>query len=116
MRIILFQPVNSPNFCFEVMPVNSRGKLYADTKHNRKLGRLRSVFIQSDWEYAGLARTFGFSLSQVQYPSRSCPHDATDGTVDCKECGVKVGDFLASAYDYLADNTGKIVDDPGYLK
>lgn len=135
MRVILFQPDNAPNFCFEVMPVNSRGKLYADNPRNKALGRLRSVFIQSNREYASLARTFGWDISTVGpqwydedkaelMPNKEratyekqcyCKHEETDGTMDCKQCGVMVGDFLSAAYNYLIESTGKIVDDPGYF-
>lgn len=42
-----------------------------------------------------------------------CDH-ASDGTVDCK-CGVKAGDFISAAADWLADNDGAETDDPGYF-
>lgn len=44
-----------------------------------------------------------------------CPHQETDGTVDCR-CGVTAGDFIASAGDYLDDHDGATADDPGYFQ
>lgn len=45
-----------------------------------------------------------------------CEHEATDGTVPCKACGLKPGDFIAAAGDYLDDNDGATADDPGYFQ
>ncbi len=46
---------------------------------------------------------------------QQCQHDATDGTVDCKECGVTASEFMAGAYDWLRDNDGVTAADPGYF-
>lgn len=86
----------------------------------------RSILIQTDWDYPGTARTFGWTLDTVQRkPTEQeeengadvphCDHDGTDGTVDCKECGCTAGDFISAAYDWLADNDGATADDPGYF-
>ena len=61
-------------------------------------------FIQSDWDRPGLATTFGWVACE-------CGH--TDGTVNCPH--KTVTDMISSATDYLDDNEGKIVDDPGYF-
>jgi len=100
----------------------------------------RSILVQSDWDYPGVAITFGFYLGSVQVCSacaqvqtlesdgydepwkcedcgavnQYCSHDCTDGTVDC-DCGVSASDFISAAYDYLQDNDGKTVEDPGYF-
>ncbi len=44
-----------------------------------------------------------------------CDHDHTDGTVDCKACGVTAGEFIAAAGEFLSDNDGAETDDPGYF-
>lgn len=79
----------------------------------------RSILIQTDWDYPGTASTFGWDISSVQDAEREqftpCRHQETDGTVDCKECGIKAGTFIAAAVDWLADNDGAQVEDPGYF-
>jgi len=30
-----------------------------------------------------------------------CRHIGTDGTVDCRDCGCKAGDFIKAASEYL---------------
>jgi DNA-directed RNA polymerase subunit RPC12/RpoP len=44
-----------------------------------------------------------------------CLHDGTDGTVPCPSCGLDAGTFIAAAYDFLRDNDGLRVPDPGYF-
>lgn len=43
-----------------------------------------------------------------------CPHDGTDGTIDCP-CGMKAADFIQSAKEWLNDHVGESFDDPGYF-
>lgn len=141
-------PEGSPNFCFGLEAVDSDGR--SDPP---------DVFVQSDWDYPGLASSLGWSVSEVQKdkarrgfdykaecgvwecddcgyplypieldnedparpdkcpecgghcsPLKLCRHEATDGTVDCKECGTKTSTFLPSAYDWLAAHDGDEVD------
>lgn len=100
MRIILSR-CNHPNFCFEILPAE---------------GKREGVFVQSDWDYPGVASTFGWSLRSVQRESGpKCCHYGTDGTVACPDCGMLAGDFIRAAYDYLCDNDGAEADDPGYF-
>ncbi len=97
----------------------------------------RSLLIDTDWDYPSVAQTFGWSLDEVQAcrvcglilsgsvdsercecdnpKRRGCAHISTDGTVDCRYCTVGRGDFIAAAYDWLRDNDGVEVDDPGYF-
>lgn len=98
----------------------------------------RTVLIQTDWDYPGTASTFGWSVQEVQTcPScgkilsgddtaslkcpacdaelKICDHGGTDGTVDCKQCGVTATDFITAAGNYLEDNDGMTADDPGYF-
>ncbi len=44
-----------------------------------------------------------------------CDHDSTDGTVDCKVCGVTALEFITAADQWLRDNDGATADDPGYF-
>jgi len=110
-----------PNFCFE-----------AQDEQGNEL-----MFVQTDWDYPALASRFGWSLRDVQHCRHCkrplnvnaddhgavrcedcgkrkgnvyCDHGGTDGTVDCKECGLKVGDFLGAAFDFLAENDGTTAD------
>ena len=108
----------------------------------------RSVLVQTDWDYPGVAGSFGWSLIQVQrcpdcggiadgpVPNHGdlahcphcdhawgereegpfCEHDGTDGTVDCPECGVSASQFIAAAGEWLRENDGVTVDDPGYFE
>jgi hypothetical protein len=116
MQATLVQPSNAPNFCFEVL--DEAGKSLQ--------------FVQTDWEYPSLAQSFGWSLTDVQHcrkckkpivvwaeddePARCdncnrkkgnvfCDHE-TDGTVNCKKCGITASDFISAAYDFLAENEG----------
>lgn len=101
-----------------------------------------SILVQTDWDFPKVAVSFGWSLADFQRcrkcgaeiapdeetgePEKCencgrkkgnvyCRHDGTDGTVGCKECGATAGDFIAKAYDFLRDNDGLTVDDPGYF-
>lgn len=65
----------------------------------------RSIPVVSDWEYPGIASTFGWE---------PC-HRVTDGTIDCPVCGQSASDLLASAQTYLDDHVGESVADPGYF-
>lgn len=65
----------------------------------------RSQTVQTDWDYPGLASSFGF------VPCPEC--GATDGTVDCPHR--KASDMIAAAADYLDAHDGETIDDPGYF-
>ncbi len=101
----------------------------------------RSVLIQTDYDYPGVASTFGWSMRSIQrcvacgelhtvtgcdtkrwacldcndlvHPI--CDHRGTDGTVVCPDCGIGPDVFIASAGEYLSDNDGAEADDPGYF-
>ena len=76
----------------------------------------RSILVQSDWDYPGYARAFGWDIKSVQVDDEQpCDHNATDGTVDCKECGCKAGAFISAAGEFLSDNDGLETTDPGYF-
>jgi hypothetical protein len=44
-----------------------------------------------------------------------CDHSGTDGTIDCKDCGVTASEFIESAREFLEENDGAEADDPGYF-
>lgn len=77
----------------------------------------QSRLIQTDWDWPGIASTFGWSVSDVQHDPEDCDHcdHATDGTVKCPKCGMPVSLFLKSAREFIDDNDGKTVEDPGYF-
>lgn len=69
---------------------------------------------QTDWDWPSLAQAFGWSLARVQRRqgrtvellrrSRTgCQHESTDGTVDCRDCGVTATEFITAASNYLDD-------------
>jgi hypothetical protein len=64
----------------------------------------RELVIQTDWDYPGVASTFGWS---------PCPCDQTDGTVDCDHRSAS--EMIAEAYDFLTEHVGDEVEDPGYF-
>lgn len=73
--------------------------------------------VQTDWDFPAVAQDLGWSLLRVQvdkdgkivhlkkvHPEHSkvnCRHQSTDGTVTCPGCGIKPGDFIAAAAEWL---------------
>ena len=81
------------SFCFMVRRVSK----YKEERED-------SIYVQSDFDYPGIASTFGWSVGC------KC---STDGTVDCPHKTAL--DHIASAYEFLSNNIGKVVEDPGYF-
>jgi hypothetical protein len=82
----------------------------------RLRGTKRTVLVQRDWDYPGVASSFGWSPARV---NRKCPEhcNGTDGTITCPACRTPVGNYISSAADYLdriADSS-KSAEDPGYF-
>ena len=104
----------------------------------------RSVLVQIDWDFPGVAQTFGWNLRSVQRETcdqcgeemswsigvdgaachglcpecgddEPCDHDGTDGTIDCPACGMSATAFISAACDWLDDNDGATAEDPGYF-
>ena len=100
----------------------------------------RSVLIQTDWDYPGVANSFGWSIRNVQrckecnraltvdngcklfacdhcddLIGKCCDHSHTDGTVDCPDCGVTAVAFITAADEWLSDHDGATAEDPGYF-
>lgn len=101
--------VNSDFGNYEILPVK-RGK----DKYGR-VGREGSgVLVQTDWDYPGVARAFGWTMPKG--PNR-CDHPSSDGTVDCRECGMTTSRFIQSAGRFLSSiaDRGVVVEDPGYI-
>lgn len=65
----------------------------------------RDILIQSDWDYPGLASTFGWT---------PCECGTTDGTVDCPH--KTASRMIAEAQEFLDRHIGDSVDDPGYFQ
>ena len=61
--------------------------------------------IQTDWAYPGVAGSFGY------IPCTEC--DETDGTIDCEHH--TASEMIQAAQEWLDDNIGEVVDDPGYF-
>lgn len=77
----------------------------------------RDILIQTDWEWPGIATTFGWSVSDVppNTTRATCDHDGTDGTIDCPCCGLRAGAFIQAARQFLDRNDGESTVDPGYF-
>jgi len=65
----------------------------------------RDLLIQVDWDYPGVASTFGWS---------PCPCGQTDGTVDCPHR--TASEMIGEAGEFLRDHLGDTADDPGYFE
>lgn len=74
----------------------------------------RDTLIQTDWDYPGTARSFGWSPDPVEVGGEECDHDGTDGTIDCGGCGRTADEFINEAREYLDAEPGP-VEDPGYF-
>lgn len=87
----------------------------------------KSILVQVDYDACGVASSFGWSVQEVKgniakfdekgniVHNVKCDHSGTDGTIDCKTCGVKAMQFIESAIDYINSNDGKVAEDPGYF-
>ncbi len=70
---------------------------------------------QTDYDFPSGAARCGWSIRRVQKRDgravhlsrvckspRNCAHTSTDGTVDCRECGVTSTEFIGFASEFLA--------------
>lgn len=81
-----------------------------------KYDEKNTILFQSDWDFPGLASTFGWVIPTVSEESVYCQHEGTDGTIDCPRCGLKAGEMISEAADYLNGILDdKEVEDPGYF-
>lgn len=80
----------------------------------------KSVPVTDDHSFPALARTCGMPwppprrVRFVDDPP-GCPHDGTDGSIDCPSCGVSAATFISVARRWLDANLPKSVEDPGYF-
>lgn len=81
---------------FLIVPVHTNGR----TDKERE-----EVFIQSDYDFPGIASGLGEFK-----PCHEC--DLTDGTIDCEH--KTVDDMISEARKFLSEHAGKIFSDPGY--
>lgn len=78
----------------------------------------QSRLIQTDYDFPGVANTFGWSIQSVQWPvedSDPCEHSGTDGTVPCPKCGMPASKFIRAARQWIDDHDGITAEDPGYF-
>lgn len=81
----------------------------------------RALLIQTDWDWPGVASSFGWSIKSVQQTGEECfqlgwcEHRATDGTVPCPDCGLIASDFIGAARQWMDENDGAEVEDIGYF-
>ena len=58
-----------------------------------------TLFVQSDWEYAGVAGRMGWTPC--------CGSGRTDGTIDCPDCGKTASAMLVSAFAHIVAHAGE---------
>ncbi len=100
----------------------------------------RDMLVQTDWDWPAIANTFGMALRSIQIcpnckhvstglhnivvrycrncrenVGSTCHHDQSDGTVDCKACGLTASQFISAAREYLDNADGDQAADPGYF-
>jgi hypothetical protein len=80
----------------------------------------REILVQTDYDYPGIAESFGWSVSSVEEGkphsfSLPCEHRETDGTIECPACGEPASSFITAARDWLDEHEGATADDPGYF-
>ena len=78
-------------------------------------GNGQSLTVQTDWDFPGIARIFGWNIRDVQFDGMDCAHESTDGTVTCRQCGQTPTNFIHVASNYLDDHIGTTAEDPGYF-
>lgn len=105
----------------------------------------QTLVVQLDYDAPGIAEAFGWSTTDLQLCRKCrkelpetdedcddedikceecgrkkgnsvCDHSSTDGTVDCKECGITANQFIVAALNFLHENDGETADDPGYFE
>ena len=54
--------------------------------------------VATDWDYPATARMLGWN-GKVKH--ERCQHRSTDGTVDCRECGLTASQFIVAASEYI---------------
>lgn len=84
-------------------------------RSREKGGYVYELLIQTDWDWPGVASSFGWSISKVKCPYMpDCEHEGTDGTVKCKRCKTQPVVFIQAAREWIDEHDGKVVENPGY--
>ncbi len=94
-QIMLCEPEGAPCCIAEIVSTDKQGD---------------GLLIQTDWDWPGVASTFGWS------PCTGCPascEGATDGTIDCDRR--IADDMIRSARAWIEEHYGAVADDPGYF-
>lgn len=99
----------------------------------------RDILIQTDWDWPGVASTFGWTTTSKQRcrecghianvsdcrdwacsecgrVQQVCNHRGTDGTVNCPDCTMDASAFIAAAREWLDEHDGAEAEDPGYFE
>ena len=63
----------------------------------------------------GMKTNFGRPTLEREPELEDCEHSCTDGTIDCRDCGVTVSEFITAAHTWLSNNEGAEAEDPGYF-
>jgi predicted RNA-binding Zn-ribbon protein involved in translation (DUF1610 family) len=88
----------------------------------QKCGDCGKIIITTDDIAGGLGEVFHCEdcegIEEDKHPplQQRCDHLGTDGTVDCKACGITNSEFLQAAGDWLSSNIGAQAEDPGYFE
>jgi hypothetical protein len=64
-----------------------------------------SILFQTDWDYPFWARLLGWN-GKVGW--ERCSHNSTDGTVNCKECGLAAFQFISAAGEWLDNHCNQV--------
>ena len=83
--------------CYLICKVDKNGNWNTRDEDN-------TVLVQTDWDYPSIASSFGFV---------PCECGDTDGTIDCSH--KTASEMIIAAAEFLDDNLGKIIEDPGYF-
>ncbi len=85
----------------------------------------RDRLIQTDWDFPGIASAFGWSTRHapnqstlerdIELGDACCGSNKTDGTISCPDCGKSPNEFITEARQWIDDNDGAEVEDPGYF-
>ncbi len=89
------------------------------TSEEQTVSLMRAILQDLDRFYSqGMAppnRDICRRISEVLRIDFGCNHDGTDGTVTCPDCGMTTTDFISAAREWLDENQGAEVEDPGYF-
>jgi hypothetical protein len=88
-----------------LVPIATNSEIKEMEYKNRKEFQAENEkLIQTDWDFPGVASTFGYV---------PCSCGKTDGTIDCDH--KTASQMISEAQDYLDAHIGKVVEDPGYF-